>query len=213
MPDPETNPFVSRGGLKLQHALETFGLSVAGLRCADFGANVGGFTDVLLQSGAASVVAVDTGYGTLAWKLRQDPRVRVMERTNALHAVPPATEARVDLVVVDMGWTPQRMCVPAALAWLRNGGRIISLVKPHYEVRADEKELLRDGVLSPEDAERITTRVIDAMPALGVRILAHTPSPIVGGKTKGNAAGNREWLVLLAPDPQAVPNQSVTQMH
>jgi 23S rRNA (cytidine1920-2'-O)/16S rRNA (cytidine1409-2'-O)-methyltransferase len=171
------------------------------MRCADFGANVGGFTDVLLQTGAAGVTAIDTGYGTLAWKLRQDPRVRVMERTNALHAAPPAEDARVDLVVIDMGWTPQRMCVPAALAWLRDGGRIITLVKPHYEVMAEERGLLHEGVLSPEDAERITMRVIESMPSLGARVLASTPSPIVGGKTKGNAAGNREWLALLARPP------------
>jgi 23S rRNA (cytidine1920-2'-O)/16S rRNA (cytidine1409-2'-O)-methyltransferase len=191
------NPFVSRGGLKLRHALDVFGVDVHGLTCADFGANVGGFTDCLLQAGASRVVAMDTGYGTLAWKLRQDSRVSVRERTNALHAPPPGEDARVDLVVMDMGWTPQRLCVPAALAWLKRGGGIITLVKPHYEVTAAEKSLLRDGVLPVDEATRIAQRVIDAMPSLGATVLAQTESPITGGKTKGNAEGNREWLALL----------------
>ncbi len=109
--------YVSRGGVKLEHALRTFGLDVGGLVCADFGCNVGGFTDCLLQHGAASVCAVDTGYGSLAWTLRNDPRVTVMERTNALHAEPIA--AGVDVVVMDMAWTSQRHCLPAAVRWLR----------------------------------------------------------------------------------------------
>ena len=97
------------------------------MRCADFGCNVGGFTDCLLQRGAAHVVAMDTGYGTLAWKLRQDARVTVRERENALHAAVPGEAERVDLVVIDMGWTPQRLCVPVAVMWLKPGGRIIHM--------------------------------------------------------------------------------------
>lgn len=195
-PTPD-NPFVSRGGLKLRHALETFGLSVAGLRCADFGANVGGFTDCLLQAGAAHVTAVDTGYGTLAWKLRQHPCVRTLERTNALHVPPP--EVPVDLVVIDMAWTPQRLCIPAALRWLKPGtGRIVSLVKPHYELTPEEKPtLLRNGVLDEADAPRVLERVLGQMPGLGAVVLGSTLSPILGGAGKGNAAGNREFLVLL----------------
>lgn len=193
------NPFVSRGGLKLRHALEVFGVDVGGMRCADFGCNVGGFTDCLLQRGAAHVVAMDTGYGTLAWKLRQDARVTVRERVNALHAPSPAEADRVDLVVIDMGWTPQRLCVPVAVKWLKPGGRIITLVKPHYEVVGAEKGLLREGVLGVEDGERITHRTIEAMGALGVRVLGEVESPIIGGKTKGNSGGNREWLVMVEP--------------
>ena len=121
MPDPAPKepdrPHVGRGGLKLRHALDVFALDPRSLRCADFGCNIGGFTDCLLQRGASRVFAVDTGYGALAYTLRTDPRVLVMERTNALHADPPP--GRVDLVVIDMGWTPQRHCVPAALRWLR----------------------------------------------------------------------------------------------
>jgi 23S rRNA (cytidine1920-2'-O)/16S rRNA (cytidine1409-2'-O)-methyltransferase len=191
---------VSRGGLKLVHALDEFALDVRGMRCADFGCNVGGFTDCLLQRGAASVVAMDTGYGTLAWKLRQDARVSVRERTNALHAAPPGEGERVDLVVIDMGWTPQRLCVPAAMKWLApgGGGRIVTLIKPHYEVRPEEKGLLVAGVLPEHESERIAERAIGEMAGLGAVVLGCVRSPIEGGAGKKNAAGNAEWLALLA---------------
>lgn len=199
MEPPTDITFVSRGGIKLAAALDAFAIDVNGLRCADFGCNVGGFTDCLLRRGAAGVVAVDTGYGALAWKLRTDPRVRVMERTNALHAPPPGADDRVDLVVIDMGWTPQRLCVPAALAWLRpQAGRIVTLIKPHYEAAGSEKELLRRGVLTPSDAEQITRRTLAELPALGAAVLGCVPSPVIGGGGKGNRAGNAEWLALLA---------------
>lgn len=190
MPD-----FAGRGGLKLEHALRTFSLNVADLVCADFGCNVGGFTDCLLKAGAARVYAVDTGYGALAWTLRNDARVVVMERTNALHA--PAPEP-VDLVVIDLAWTPQRHAIPAALRWLRPTGRIISLVKPHYELGPGEKDLLRGGVLDHACAQHVVDRVTGEMPALGVRVAGVTRSPIAGGAGKGKV-GNAEWLVLLAP--------------
>ncbi|MCC6676976.1 MAG: TlyA family rRNA (cytidine-2'-O)-methyltransferase [Phycisphaerales bacterium] len=194
----EDCPYVSRGGLKLKHALDTFRIDVTGLTCADFGCSTGGFTDCLLQSGAASVHAVDTAYGQLAWKLRQDPRVHVMERTNILHAEPPGP---VELVVADAGWTPQRLLIPAALRWLGPAGRIISLVKPHYEVKELGEALPRGGVLEEEAAERIAQRTAERLPELGVRVLGLTRSPIRGGATSGGAkkkgAGNPEWLVLL----------------
>ncbi len=193
-------PFVSRGGLKLRHALDAFQIGVAGLTCADLGCSTGGFTDCLLQGGAATVYAVDTAYGELAWKLRQDPRVRVMERQNALHAQPPVDG--VDLVVVDLGWTPQHLLVPAALKWLRPRGRIISLVKPHYELKSlGQEPLPPGGVLDEGRAEEITRLVIDRLPALGVRVLNTTKSPILGGAGKNlnpkTGKGNAEWLVLL----------------
>src|SRR6266404_2482418 len=103
--------FVSRAGDKLDHALSTFALDVGGFVCADFGANAGGFTDCLLQRGASRVYAIDTGYGALEWKLRRDPRVVAMERTNAMHVELPE---EVDLVVVDVAWTKQRFILPAA---------------------------------------------------------------------------------------------------
>lgn len=190
--------FVGRGGEKLHHALNTFGLDCRGLVCADFGCNVGGFTDCLLQAGASKVYAVDTGYGALAWKLRQDPRVVVMERTNALHAKAPEP---VDLIAIDLAWTPQRLAIPAALRWLQPRGRIITLIKPHYETDPDEKPLLNAGVLDELDAERIARRTADRMSALGVAVLGLTRSPLAGGASKKNKRGNAEWLALIARTP------------
>lgn len=187
--------FVSRGGLKLAHALSDFSFSPGGLRCADLGCSTGGFTDCLLQSGAAHVYAVDTAYGQLAWKLRQDPRVTVIERSNALHVQPPHT---VDLVVADLGWTPQRLLIPAALRWLTPTGRIISLIKPHYELRdLSPTALPRGGVLDEASAQRIAEEAAASMPTLGTRVLGLTRSPILGGQHKGKGSGNAEWLVLL----------------
>ena len=189
--------FVSRAGAKLEYALEEFKLDVTGLRCADFGCNVGGFTDCLLQRGAKHVTAIDTGYGALAWKLRQDPRVETRERTNALHAEAPA--GGVDLVVLDLAWTPQRLAIPAALKWLAPGGRIITLIKPHYELRDEEKAWLDRGFLPHERVPGVVTRVEAEMPALGAKVLGSTQSPLVGGKTskKAGVPGNIEWLTLL----------------
>ena len=193
-------PFVSRAGLKLDHALREFELDVTGFNCADFGCNVGGFTDCLLQRGAANVHAIDTGYGTLAWTLRNDPRVIVMERTNALHAAPPSTlERLVDLVVIDLAWTPQKHAIPAALKWLAPTGRIVTLVKPHYELDAEEKKsMLNDGRLDPRQAERVMQRVVDRMPQWGAEVIAHTRSPITGGKSsrRRSGEGNVEFLVM-----------------
>lgn len=206
MASADQHNFVSRAGLKLAHALDTFDFDVTDLTCADFGCNVGGFTDCLLQRGAAEVYAIDTGYGTLAWKLRSDDRVHVLERTNALHADPPAK--LVDLVTIDLSWTPQRLAIPAAARWLAPGGHIITLVKPHYELTDEEKErLLVDGQLAPDQAERVLTSVIEQMPEWGVRAINHTTSPITGRKsskksrgTRGNIGpGNTEFLVLAKP--------------
>lgn len=184
--------FVSRGGVKLRHALDVFGVDVRGLRCADLGASTGGFTDCLLQGGAAHVVSVDTAYGQFAWKLRKDPRVTLLERSNALHVEPVEV---VDLVVMDLGWTPQRLALPAALGWAKEGGRVITLVKPHYELEAGEKHLLHAGVLSEVDAGAVCARVIAGFAALGVEVLGSIPSPIEGSKEKSR--GNREWLAYV----------------
>lgn len=189
--DPSTPQFVSRGGLKLHHALQTFAVQPAGWTCADLGCSTGGFTDCLLQAGAAKVISVDTAYGQLAWKLRQDERVLVCERRNGLHFAPPEL---VDLVVADMGWTPQRLLIPAALKWLKPEGAFISLVKPHYELKDGKKELPRGGVLSEADAEAITQGVLNLMPSWGAEILGVTQSPILGGEHKGKGTGNAEWL-------------------
>lgn len=199
MPKDPDNPYVSRGGLKMRHALQTFGLDVTGLRCADLGCSTGGFTDCLLQHGAASVTCVDTAYGQLEWKLRSDPRVTTVERTNALHAEPP--EGGVDLVVIDLGWTPQRLAIPAALSWLNETGRIISLIKPHYELsdqmgKAEHSEI----VLDDDKALEITEHSIADITKLGLKLDGLTRSPILGGgkRSKSKSKGNPEWLALLS---------------
>jgi 23S rRNA (cytidine1920-2'-O)/16S rRNA (cytidine1409-2'-O)-methyltransferase len=208
---PNGPTFVSRGGLKLHHALRTFAINPAGLACADLGCSTGGFTDCLLQSGAASVTSIDTGYGILAWKLRQDPRVRVLERKNALHTPPESDAHRVDLVVMDLGWTPQRLALPAAARWLKpvpstlpsdapaelRPPLIISLIKPHYEDQPLAKQ--HGGILPDDLAEHIARRVIDALPALGFVALASCPSPIRGSAGKKAGEGNIEWLAAVRP--------------
>jgi 23S rRNA (cytidine1920-2'-O)/16S rRNA (cytidine1409-2'-O)-methyltransferase len=189
--------FVSRGGEKIAHALRAFAIDPRGFVCADLGCSTGGFTDCLLQAGAARVYAVDTAYGQLAWTLRNDPRVVVMERTNALHADPPEP---VDLATLDLSWTPQRLAIPAALRWLKPSGCIISLIKPHYEFKDRGGVLPRGGVLDDQSAEAVVRNVAADLPALGVDVQGLERSPIRGGKGKGGrAAGNAEWLVLLRP--------------
>lgn len=200
----EHRSFVSRAGAKLDHALREFALDVADLACADFGCNVGGFTDCLLQRGAKKVYAIDTGYGVLDYKLRIDPRVHTLERSNALHIDPMELErdfAGVDLVTIDLAWTPQRLAIPAALKWLKPTSRIITLVKPHYELDETEKRTaLVEGVLDHANARRVLDRVLTEMPAWGVRPLAHTPSPIPGAKSaRKHDQGNIEFLVLAGP--------------
>jgi 23S rRNA (cytidine1920-2'-O)/16S rRNA (cytidine1409-2'-O)-methyltransferase len=187
-------PFVSRAGLKLEHALETFQFDVTNLSCVDLGCNVGGFTDCLLQRGASKIYSVDTGYGTLAWKLRSDERVITMERTNALHIEPPEV---VDLAVVDLGWTKQVLAIPAAKNWIKSG-QIITLIKPHYELTNEEKaeESVSSG-LSDEIVQRVLSRVRQEIDAMEFTIMAETCSPIRGKKSSKKGSGNAEYLMLL----------------
>jgi 23S rRNA (cytidine1920-2'-O)/16S rRNA (cytidine1409-2'-O)-methyltransferase len=177
--------FVSRAGTKLDHALEVFGVDVRGMICADLGCNVGGFVDCLLSRGVAKVYAVDTGYGVLEWKLRRDPRVMTMERTNAMHLVLPE---RVNLVTIDVAWTRQRNILPAARKMLGDGGRIVSLIKPHYEA---DRELLKNGVLPDGELEGVINKVKDDVLAAGLELLQTVVSPIRGSK------GNTEVLALI----------------
>lgn len=180
-------PYVTRAGLKLAAALDAFGVDPVGLICADFGSNVGGFVDCLLRRGASRVYAIDTGYGVLAWTLRRDSRVVVMERTNAMHVALPEP---VDLVTIDVAWTAQHNILPNAVRQLRPEGRIVSLVKPHYEA---DKSLLDGGVLAPDDARRILDETTNRITQAGMHVLATIDSPIVGAK------GNLEFLALIAP--------------
>jgi 23S rRNA (cytidine1920-2'-O)/16S rRNA (cytidine1409-2'-O)-methyltransferase len=197
--EAQEHSFVGRGGLKLEHALEAFCLDVSGLRCADLGCSTGGFTDCLLQRGAAAVIAVDTGYGVLDYRLRTDPRVVVRERTNALHAEPP--EPPVALVVADLSWTRQERFLPVARRWVggQETGRILSLVKPHYEIEAAEKPLLEKGILPDEVAAQVHERFLARVEDWGFRLLGSTPSPIRGGGSRRRKGGNLEYLVLLQP--------------
>jgi 23S rRNA (cytidine1920-2'-O)/16S rRNA (cytidine1409-2'-O)-methyltransferase len=181
---PADCPFVGKGGLKLQAALQAFALDVTGLVTADLGCHIGGFTDCLLQAGAARVHAVDTAYGLLAWKLRTDPRVVVHERTNALHWTTPEP---LDLIVADLGWTPQARALPVIAGMLKPGGRVVSLVKPQHEV---PREWLTGGVLAPERLPEALVLVRAVIPAT-LRLLAEAPSPVLG------SGGNTEaWLLL-----------------
>jgi 23S rRNA (cytidine1920-2'-O)/16S rRNA (cytidine1409-2'-O)-methyltransferase len=201
---PEPATFVSRAGVKLEHALREFGVDVTGFVCADFGANVGGFTDCLLQRGAARVYALETGYGVLAWKLRNDSRVVVMERTNALHAERPAEVGDgVDLAVIDMAWTPQRLAVPSALRWLKREGAILTLIKPHYEAGAEQRggRPLRQGILTAEEARAVLERVLAELPSHGVSVERWTTSPLTGAKSGLNV----EYLALLRPSRHVSP--------
>jgi 23S rRNA (cytidine1920-2'-O)/16S rRNA (cytidine1409-2'-O)-methyltransferase len=182
---PNESQFVSRAGLKLAGALDQFSVDPAGMVCGDLGSNVGGFTDCLLKRGAAKVYAVDTGYGVLDYKLRKDPRVVVMERVNAMHVTLPEL---VDLVVIDLGWTPQKLILPHARDLIKPDGRLISLVKPHYEA---PKELLHAGVLEPQDAEKVFKEVLQKISGWNFTIKKWIQSPIQG------TGGNFEYLVLL----------------
>jgi 23S rRNA (cytidine1920-2'-O)/16S rRNA (cytidine1409-2'-O)-methyltransferase len=182
--------FVSRAGLKLDHALQTLTIRVEGFICADFGCNAGGFTDCLLQRGAAKVYAIDTGYGALEWKLRTDPRVVAMERTNAMHVELPES---VDLVVIDVAWTRQSKILPSALRVLKADGQVITLIKPHYE--ADAK-LLKQGVLPADRLDAVVEEVKRQIAETGFECLAIVASPILGGK------GNTEVLAHLRPSRQ-----------
>lgn len=177
--------YVSRGGEKLAHALDSFGLDPRGLVCADFGSHVGGFVDCLLRRGAVKVFSVDTSYGTLAWKLRKDPRVVVLERTNAMHVQLPE---RVDLVTIDVGWTRQEKILPAAASALKETGSVVSLVKPHYEVGKSE---LDGGVLPEGEVDRVMGHILSKMREMGWEVARTCESPIRGH------GGNRESLAHL----------------
>lgn len=187
------HPYVGRGGMKLAHALETFQIDVTGRRAIDIGASTGGFTDVLLQRGVQSVVALDVGHGQLDWKLRNDPRVVVLERVNARYLSPdqlPATHRRFDLATIDVSFISLRLILPVLPPLLEPGADIIALVKPQFE--AGRNEVGPGGVVrSPVIHERVVSEVTASADTVGLRRIAATPSPIDG------AEGNREFLLHL----------------
>jgi 23S rRNA (cytidine1920-2'-O)/16S rRNA (cytidine1409-2'-O)-methyltransferase len=190
----EALPYVSRGGLKLRHALDFFQLDVKGARAIDVGASTGGFTDCLLQAGAERVCAIDVGYGQLAWSLRQDPRVAVIERKNARYLEPTELPFAPNLAVCDVSFISQTLILPrlvAALSMEAGSGRpIVTLVKPQFEV--GKGQVGKGGVVRDEGLKQQTiTRCIAAAESLGCKVLGVTPSPIRG------PAGNEEYLLAL----------------
>jgi 23S rRNA (cytidine1920-2'-O)/16S rRNA (cytidine1409-2'-O)-methyltransferase len=182
--------FSSRGGEKLEHALDAFGIDVRGTEALDVGASTGGFTDCLLQRGALSVTALDVGYGQLDWRLRNDPRVRVMERTNFRKLPNDAFPAGFDLITVDTSFISLRTIVARAVAYLRDRGVVIALVKPQFE--AGRERLGSGGVVRDPQTHRDVLRELRAaLSALGLVPVGLTSSPLIG------PAGNREFLMEL----------------
>jgi 23S rRNA (cytidine1920-2'-O)/16S rRNA (cytidine1409-2'-O)-methyltransferase len=184
------HPYVGRGGLKLAHALDTFGIPVAGRDGLDIGASTGGFTDVLLQRGARHVVALDVGHGQLDWRLRNDPRVLVLEGVNARALVPARLPGPVDIVTIDVSFISLRLVLPAVPPVLRPGADVIALVKPQFE--AGRAEVGRGGLVRDTAVhDRVIADVSAAAAAIGLAPRGMTPSPIAG------ATGNQEYLLHL----------------
>ncbi len=187
--------FVSRGGHKLEHALDHFHLDATGLTAVDLGASTGGFTDCLLQRGARKIFAVDVGHGQLAWKLRRDPRVVVMEKTNARALTPakfPPPFVPVDLIVADCSFISLRKILPPGIALLRASGRIVALVKPQFEAGKAEADKGAGVITDPAIHRRVLVELeafVKSLPGLAWRGV--TESPLLG------PAGNKEFLVLL----------------
>jgi 23S rRNA (cytidine1920-2'-O)/16S rRNA (cytidine1409-2'-O)-methyltransferase len=185
------HPYAGRGGVKLAHALDAFQLDVRGRNCLDIGASTGGFTDVLLQRGAAAVVALDVGHGQLDWKLRNDQRVVVMERFNARHLTLQDLPGPVDLVVIDVSFISLRQILPPVTSVLRAGADVVALVKPQFE--AGRAEVNKGIIRDPAVHARVIEEVVEAARKVGLNRVASTPSPITGQK------GNIEFLVHFRP--------------
>ena len=191
--DERDHPYVGRGGVKLAHALETFGIAVEDRLALDVGASTGGFTDVMLRRGARRVVALDVGHGQLDWKLRTDPRVVVLEKINARTLTPeqlPEDARRFDLVTMDVSFISVRQVLPALVPVLAPGADLVVLVKPQFEAGREEVGkggLVRDAVVQARTVEDVTA----AANALGLTRVAAVESPITGTE------GNREFFLHL----------------
>ena len=187
--------FVSRGGLKLEHALGHFQIEVSGQTAIDLGASTGGFTDCLLQRGAAKVYAVDVGQGQLAWKLRLDPRVVVMEKTNArllTRASFPPPFVPADLAVIDCSFISLRKILPPAVALLRPSAKIVALIKPQFEAGKAEADRGAGVIRDPAIHQRVLSELNQFVIARGgLRWVGVTESPVLG------PAGTKEFLVLI----------------
>lgn len=186
---PESGGYVGRGGDKLAFALETFGVAARGAVCCDLGSHVGGFVDCWLHHGAERVYAVDTCYGTLDWGLRNDCRVVVMERTNALHVELPE---RVDCVSCDVGWTPQAKVLPVALKLVKPGGTVLSLIKPQYEADRRTEMVRGKGRVRDDCLDRILARTVEALRLQGVPFEGPVRTPF-----RGDKGGNPEFFACF----------------
>jgi 23S rRNA (cytidine1920-2'-O)/16S rRNA (cytidine1409-2'-O)-methyltransferase len=202
--DPGTPSFVSRGGAKLKAALDRFDVDPSDRRCLDAGASTGGFTDCLLHQGAAAVVAVDVGYGQLAWPLRNDPRVTVLERTNVRVLEPDALPYRPDLVVADLSFISLRTVLPSLAALASRPADVVLLVKPQFE--AGRADVGKGGVVrDPGVWRRVLGEVVDALRAVGAEPCGVMASPILG------PAGNAEFLLYatLGEQREAAPDLDI----
>jgi len=183
-------PYVSRGGVKLEHALHHFNVDITGWNCLDVGASTGGFTDCLLQHGARSVIAVDVGYGQLHWDMRNDPRVVVMERTNIRHLEPSTLPHAIDLATIDVSFISLKIVVPCVLRFLRPEGEIIALIKPQFEV--GKGAVGKKGVVrSEQQRQKVIKELSLYFQDLNLRVCGVVPSPILGPK------GNQEFFIHL----------------
>lgn len=203
-------PYVSRGGLKLEKALRDFGVDPTGYVCSDSGASTGGFTDCLLQQGAKKVFAIDVGYGQLDWKIRSDPRVVVMERTNVRYVTPEQLGEPLDLSVVDVSFISLRIVLPVIKTFLKDSGEVLCLIKPQFEAgkeKVGKKGVVRDPAIHKE----VLDDFVELTKNIGFTILGLTFSPVKGPE------GNIEFLAHLSkadregivPDTQGI----VTQAH
>jgi 23S rRNA (cytidine1920-2'-O)/16S rRNA (cytidine1409-2'-O)-methyltransferase len=184
------HPYVGRGGIKLAHALDSFGIAVAGREALDIGASTGGFTDVLLRRGASRVIAFDVGHGQLDWGLRNDPRVLVIERSNARALEPAHLPGPVDIVTIDVSFISLHHIFPRVPALLRDGADVVALVKPQFE--AGRGEVGKKGVVrDPLVQQRVIVEAAGAAAEVGLDRVAMTESPITGD------TGNREFFLHL----------------
>ena len=183
-------PYVSRGGLKLEKALRDFGVKPVGYVCSDSGASTGGFTDCLLQQGASKVFAIDVGYGQLDWKIRSDPRVVVMERTNVRYVTPEQLGEPLDLSVVDVSFISLKIVLPVIKTFLKSTGQVVCLIKPQFEAGKDK--VGKKGVVrEPETHKEVLDNFVALADELEFKILGLTFSPVKGPE------GNIEFLAHL----------------
>ncbi|MCK5782991.1 MAG: TlyA family RNA methyltransferase [Desulfobacterales bacterium] len=183
-------PFVSRGGFKIEKAIQSLNLDVTGMLCLDVGASTGGFTDCLLQHGASRVYAIDVGYGQLDWKLRQDPRVVVIERTNVRYATEEILPEPFDLISIDVSFISLKIVIPAVKKFLKNDGKVLALIKPQFEV--GKKLVGKGGVVKDKQLHQSVIEELSAFFSdTGFNIGPVIPSPILGPK------GNTEFIIYL----------------